>query len=278
MAQVKADGFDATATAAADGYQIIITEEVTRPAGTDPFSTTDTSIKKLIRGTEEEVFFIRERDEVEAAAAAQINDVLMAQMGAFTPSMTDEQLAQTANNIGDNNDMENAILALYLSAMLIGNNAGAAQLAEMDLSVDESEAMAAAQERAYLLAAQWAGKIDDTSRARALAIVQAWTGSGRTYEELRAELELSVFNEERAQMIATTEGTRGFDDGITAVAAVALAFVAVQMQYYTMRDEKVCPICLPADGKRRSIGGSYPDGISIPPQHPRCRCGEVIVI
>lgn len=40
------------------------------------------------------------------------------------------------------------------------------------------------------------------------------------------------------------------------------------------KDERLCPVCRPQNGRRRSLQRDLKDG---PPFHPRCRCDEVIV-
>jgi SPP1 gp7 family putative phage head morphogenesis protein len=42
-------------------------------------------------------------------------------------------------------------------------------------------------------------------------------------------------------------------------------------------DGRTCPICTDLDGQRAPIDGSYPNGMSGPPAHPRCRCTERLV-
>ena len=47
---------------------------------------------------------------------------------------------------------------------------------------------------------------------------------------------------------------------------MAAAWTATELVWVTRRDEKVCPVCGPRDGRR------YSGASNGPPAHPRCRC------
>lgn len=80
----------------------------------------------------------------------------------------------------------------------------------------------------------------------------------------------------RAEMIATTEVNRAFNDAVleTWRAEGSVKFI----RFMTASDERVCPICAPLHGVTTDIsfakfahpvtGKFFP----IPPLHPRCRC------
>lgn len=51
-----------------------------------------------------------------------------------------------------------------------------------------------------------------------------------------------------------------------------------EMVWHTSRDERVCEICGPLEGKSKKIDGTYPDGYEGPPAHVSCRCFEEEVI
>lgn len=73
---------------------------------------------------------------------------------------------------------------------------------------------------------------------------------------------------ERAKLIATTEVTRASVEGerevIKQIEAAGIEMVAI---WETQRDDKVCLICKPRQGKEQGDGWSDP-----PPAHPGCYC------
>ncbi len=86
--------------------------------------------------------------------------------------------------------------------------------------------------------------------------------------ELRKGLE-PTFGETRAESIAVTEVTRAYAQGEMAVVEEAKE-VGLDMEtiWHTNRDELVCPVCQPRDGKPMDEW----DTPEIPPIHPRDRC------
>lgn len=82
---------------------------------------------------------------------------------------------------------------------------------------------------------------------------------------LRRQLE-PIFGPVRAEMIAVTEVTRAASEGERLTVAEAQAQgMRLTPIWHTNRDELVCSICAPRDGKP-ILDGQYP------PAHPRCRC------
>jgi hypothetical protein len=73
---------------------------------------------------------------------------------------------------------------------------------------------------------------------------------------------------ERAKLIATTEVTRAATqaevDQAKALAKDGIEMIAI---WDTQRDNKVCEICRPRDGKKQGDGWTAP-----PPAHPGCYC------
>lgn len=96
---------------------------------------------------------------------------------------------------------------------------------------------------------------------------------GSTMGELK-DLLSNAFPPERADLIAVTETTRAYSQGN----AVAFRQAGItHWKWNTNRDELVCPVCGPLNGKVVEIGQSF--GIfrgkqvfSQPPAHPGCRC------
>lgn len=47
--------------------------------------------------------------------------------------------------------------------------------------------------------------------------------------------------------------------------------------WHTHRDERLCPVCRPMNGKRAAVGKPYKSGVKAgPPAHPNCRCWETL--
>ena len=97
---------------------------------------------------------------------------------------------------------------------------------------------------------------------------------GMTLDDMTRMLE-PAFGKQRAQAIAITETTRA------SAAAVGVlqeyyrdSGLTYQRQWITNRDEQVCPICGPLNGKYEpQWADRFPDG---PPAHPNCRCFLVL--
>lgn len=90
-----------------------------------------------------------------------------------------------------------------------------------------------------------------------------------------------------AEQIAITEMTRAeayFSDALAA--RLQEQGLNTQIRWLTGEDEKVCPICSPADGKLKdepitSVAGgwngqTWGNRFGRPPAHPRCRCQTVV--
>lgn len=94
--------------------------------------------------------------------------------------------------------------------------------------------------------------------------------------ELVNKLGQVITSETRANMIAVTEVTRAASQGEQALLTEIRRQnpnVRVTTIWLTSRDEIVCPICLPRNGKRQGDGWTEP-----PPAHPRCRCIASVLI
>lgn len=78
-----------------------------------------------------------------------------------------------------------------------------------------------------------------------------------------------IFGKSRAENIAVTETTAATSAGGEA-AIVRTSGFSEEDTWFTEKDSKVCPICVPLHNSPRSLWASYfPEG---PPAHPRCRC------
>jgi len=110
--------------------------------------------------------------------------------------------------------------------------------------------------------------------------------AGIVGDELLSRLAVR-FSEGHAEQIAVTELTRAeslFADELSA--RLNEQGLKTQIRWLTAEDEKVCPVCAPADHKLKdqpitsSRGGwngqSWGERLQRPPAHPHCRCQTVV--
>jgi len=129
---------------------------------------------------------------------------------------------------------------------------------------------------AHAQASRWASTysyelvrgINATTTQRLQVAVQDWFRERTTLPDLVKELE-PTFGRRRAKNIAITETTRAAHEG--SVAGYEESKVVMEMEFMTVRDERVCPQCGPLNGKRAPLRGSFPGGFTIP-VHVNCRC------
>ena len=115
--------------------------------------------------------------------------------------------------------------------------------------------------------------ITDTSRKQVQRVLSDWIESGESLPALEAKLS-PIFGDFRAKMIAQTETTRIFAEANEA-AWKSTGFVS-HKQWMTSRDDSVCVICGPLDGKIAATGNAFYSeiggGFTSPPAHVNCRC------
>jgi len=96
----------------------------------------------------------------------------------------------------------------------------------------------------------------------------------RSIESLTAQI-AKRFSVTRAEGIAITEVTRGFERGKDIYRdELAKIGIRTDVRWNTMEDERVCIICESNEGLLKSEGWTA-DGI---PPHPRCRCWTTIEV
>lgn len=150
----------------------------------------------------------------------------------------------------------------------------------VDWTLANESAAAWAKAYSYTLVRQ----IDATTASRLQDIFHGFfTERGKTVGDLRRLIAPEVkdlqvrmrdgttrllTSAQRAKLIATTEVTRAAVEGekpiIAQIEDAGIQMVAI---WETQRDDKVCPICLPRQGKER--GDGWEDD---PPAHPGCYC------
>lgn len=113
---------------------------------------------------------------------------------------------------------------------------------------------------------EWWAALEATTRDSMRKSLLTWQEFGlgeRGLPDLIDSLE-PLFGPMRAELIASTEVTRLFAEG----SVISYNSAGIEtVEYQTVRDERVCPICVPLNGKR------YPTNAAPnPPRHPRCRC------
>lgn len=148
---------------------------------------------------------------------------------------------------------------------------------------------------AHAEAREWAGRYTDdllnqlgtTTQRLVGSAVTRWIDNGEGLPALRRDLE-PVFGKRRANLIAATEVTRAYAEG--SKIAYQKSGVVSKLEWYTVRDERVCPYCGSMHGKTVGIDhgefwNELPDDLKVkikhfalPPAHPGCRCFILPVI
>lgn len=115
---------------------------------------------------------------------------------------------------------------------------------------------------------EWWEVLGRSTRDQLRGSISTWLQTGKPLSVLIRDIE-PLFGRRRAEMIAATETTRLFAEGN----AVAYRTAGVnEVEWYTARDDRVCPVCGPLHGERYGVGTTKP------PAHPRCRCWMAPVV
>ena len=126
-------------------------------------------------------------------------------------------------------------------------------------------------------------KITETTRKRIGNAVSSYFTEAQTIGDLEMRLARmtdrfgSILGPRRAEMISVTEITRAATQGELGVAR-QLKNEGIEMRkvWQTNKDDLVCAICEPLQGKEESVWRSIaPAG---PPAHVRCRCGLSLLL
>ena len=111
-----------------------------------------------------------------------------------------------------------------------------------------------------------------TRKALANAVSDYLSLPGYTLQDLMDAL---PYSDARALRIAVTEVTRAASQGSLLVAeqiAKQAKGVKLVRKWFTNRDDRVCDICGPLDGKTVAVGEDFGEGVEQPPAHVNCRC------
>lgn len=117
----------------------------------------------------------------------------------------------------------------------------------------------------------WWGDLQTVTRGNLREAIATWQETGLGNEGLPDLVRMiePMFGTRRAEMIASTETTRLFNEGNK----LAYAEAGIEnSEFQTARDSHVCMICEPFDGQRFPIN----EGPQ-PPLHVRCRCARIPV-
>lgn len=118
------------------------------------------------------------------------------------------------------------------------------------------------------------GLTDTTRKTVQGAVTSFLETPGMTRGDLEKLLS-TAFSESRASAIAVTEVTRASSQAAAWYQQeLAKSGLTMNRRWYTLADERVCPICGPLHGQLESVWAArFPDG---PPAHPNCRCSVVL--
>lgn len=111
---------------------------------------------------------------------------------------------------------------------------------------------------------EWWGALEEGSRNMLRSKIDNYVTADLSQRELIDSVG-EIFGEARAGRIAVTETTRLYAEGNR----IAYAEVGIkQVEWHTVRDDIVCPVCEPLDGFVMDLG----DEEEVPPAHVNCRC------
>ncbi|HEX6293428.1 MAG TPA: phage portal protein [Herpetosiphonaceae bacterium] len=168
----------------------------------------------------------------------------------------------------DLTDLESALKAAILPALVDAVVSGVAlQVDAVGVAMDGAQAAALAQEWAASYVPGAVGGMTGTTRDALIKAITTYRAtSGMTRQQV-AQLLAPYFGAAKADVIATTEITRANAQA----AKVYNDYLKEQGLDYefiwqTNNDERVCPKCAPKNGQ-------VTDADTLPPGHPRCRCG-----
>lgn len=116
--------------------------------------------------------------------------------------------------------------------------------------------------------------VTDTTVKGVQQAVARFVETGEPLDALIADLQV-FFGKDRARRVAVTETTRSYSEGTRQ--AYRDSRVVDEVQILTVRDDRVCPVCSPEDGKRYPLESGSPD-LGHPPFHILCRCFEAAVV
>jgi hypothetical protein len=212
---------------------------------------------------------IPNRTELERKLARELGKLNQAQMARLLeqlgdPPRMENVTAQFWQEIGGEllNVITPFLQRLYLDSaaeFLAGQSIG------VDWAIVNQQAVDWASRYSY----QLVGGITTNTQAALQSAVSGYYQSGQSMGTLTNSLS-SLFGPVRAESIAVTEITRASAQGEIDIANQIMRdnpSIETISIWQTNKDDRVCPICGPRQGKAQGDGWTDP-----PPGHPRCRC------
>ena len=207
------------------------------------------------------------RDELERQLARKLGGLQRAQLGRLLEALGDPpKIDNVPSSFWDEVGRELAgIIAPFLEDIYLQQ---AKRLMEKNpVGVDWALVNEKAIEWASRYTFDLVRNINTVSRRAIQKAVSAYFERGQTIGDLEKALS-GLFGPVRAEMIAVTEITRAASQGeMSFVDDLKAMGIEMIVKWATNRDELVCPICAPRNGKKQGDGWDAP-----PPAHPRCRC------
>jgi HK97 family phage portal protein len=216
--------------------------------------------------------------ELEQELAANLERELRRQLNTLLPPGTpddqvDDVVRRAADQVEATGERVRDVLRRELErSSSLGVTVAFDQLQQVGLGFDWTLAHTDAAEWATQYSYELVKNINATTRQRLQSAVTEWFNNGDTLPDLRRSLE-PLFGPRRAQLIAQTETTRAAAEG--AQRGYAAADVIRRVEWTTVVDERVCPVCGPLHGVRTDLGQpfTHPNGTQYSiPAHPGCRC------
>ena len=164
--------------------------------------------------------------------------------------------------------LRDAVSRALIDSADLGVSIGIAQLESVGIGFDYLLAHTAARDWAIAYTDTLLEQMASTSGKLVGSTVARWFENREPLEQLIQDLE-PVFGRKRAERIAATEVTRAAAEGsrLSYIESGVVEKVVIR----TSKDERVCQICAPLEGKY----GTLVDGVKgsgFPPFHVNCRC------
>ena len=165
-------------------------------------------------------------------------------------------------------------IAAFLGVSLLELTQMSAELeiSRVGIAVNWDGVLSAAQDWTSRYTFDLVRGINTTSQQALQGLLNNYYSGKIDYDTLVSMLE-SRFGPTRAASIATTEVTRGMEQGID-IYQQGLAELGIETDRIWSAEPGACPICAPYDGVTESQG--WYDGP--PPLHPNCRCVTHVIL
>lgn len=164
--------------------------------------------------------------------------------------------------------LRDALSRALLDGVDLGISVGVGQLENVGFGFDWTLAHIPARDWAIAYTDQVLEQLAQVTARGVGQSIGRWLENGEPLESLIRDLE-PYFGTDRAARIAATEVTRAVAEG--SEAAYRESGVVSEVEFYSVRDERVCPLCGALHGKTTKLGERF-DGGTYPPIHPNCRC------